>query len=136
MSASRIKRILYIDDDSDDRFFLSQSLAESSETTSLVCATGGVEAMHYLNSLMDTELPSLIILDINMPKHNGMQLLGYMKSHPHVNHIPVVILSTSGSPGNKEACARLGAHSYFQKPFHFDGYKEVVNSLKPILGLS
>ena len=119
--------ILYIDDDSDDCLFLKSSLEDTGHHTNLVCASDGEEAVRYLNSVSPSLLPDLIVLDLNMPRWDGRQTLSYLKSQPHLASIPVVVLSTSESNMEKDACAKLGAASYFKKPFHYDGYKSIVN---------
>ena len=118
--------ILYIDDDSDDCLFLKTSLEDAGNTAKLICASNGEEAVKYLNSIGSASLPNLIVLDLNMPRWDGRQTLHYLKSQPHLADIPVVVLSTSESKQDKEACAQLGAASYFKKPFHYDGYKNII----------
>jgi CheY-like chemotaxis protein len=129
-------KILYIDDDSDDCFFLGLSLTETGTNADLVCAADAEEAINYLNAAKASDLPSLIILDLNMPKWDGRKALNYIKKQPHLANIPVVILSTSESKTDKDACALLGASSYFKKPFHYEGYKEIINSFMPLMGHS
>ncbi|MDQ6610191.1 MAG: response regulator [Bacteroidota bacterium] len=118
--------ILYVDDDSDDCIFLKTSLEASGYKATLVCASNGEEAVSYLNSVASGSLPSLIVLDLNMPRWDGRRTLSYLKSQPHLANIPVVILSTSESKKEKEACEQMGAVSYLKKPFHYDGYKGIV----------
>jgi CheY-like chemotaxis protein len=133
VSTTTIPKILYVDDDSDDCIFLLESFAATTTDTDLVCASGGEEAINYLNSIQEQELPSLIILDLNMPKWDGRQTLNYIKSKPQLADIPVVILSTSENKMDKEVCRRLGAASYLQKPYHYDGYKDIVRDCIPLI---
>ena len=119
--------ILYIDDDSDDCLILKSSLEDCGNNANLIFANDGEEAVRYLNSVSPASLPALIILDLNMPRWDGKQTLSYIKSQPHLAAIPVVVLSTSESKMDKDACAQLGAASYFQKPFHYDGYRSIIN---------
>lgn len=119
--------ILYIDDDSDDCLILKSSLEDSGNHTHLICAHDGEEAVKYLNSVPPAALPNLIVLDLNMPRWDGRQTLRYLKSQPHLASIPVVVLSTSESKTDKDACVQLGAAFYFKKPFHYDGYKSIIN---------
>lgn len=120
--------ILYIDDDTDDCLFLRSSLEDAGNRAKLICASNGEEALEYLNSVAPASLPNLIVLDLNMPRWDGRKTLQSLKSQPHLASIPVVILSTSESKQDKEACAQLGAASYFKKPFHYDGYKSIIAS--------
>jgi CheY-like chemotaxis protein len=119
--------ILYIDDDCDDCLILKSSLEDTGSATNLVCANDGEEAVRYLNAMSPASLPNLIVLDLNMPRWDGRRTLRYLKSQPHLAAIPVVVLSTSESKTDKDACTQLGAVSYFKKPFHYDGYKSIIN---------
>ena len=128
---SSIPKILYVDDDTDDRVLLKESFA--TVQADFICSSSGEEAIKYLNSVDNEALPSLIILDLNMPRLDGRQTLNYIKSKNRLVDIPVVILSTSENKMDKEVCKRLGATSYLQKPFHFNGYKEIVQTCLPLL---
>ncbi len=126
MSNATKSTILYVDDDSDDCVFLKTSIEDAGNEATLICANDGEEAVNYLNSITNSSLPSLIVLDLNMPRWDGRRTLSYLKSQPHLAAIPVVILSTSESNKEKEACERLGAVSYLKKPYHYEGYKGIV----------
>lgn len=133
MSTTSTPKILYVDDDNDDCLFLTESFAASNAHTDLICAPGGEEAISYLNSIDPTALPSLIILDLNMPKWDGRSMLHYLKSSPRLSDIPVVILSTSSNKTDRDVCAQLGAVSYLQKPYHVKGYREIVDNCLPLM---
>jgi CheY-like chemotaxis protein len=129
-------KILYVDDDVDDRYFMSLSLTETGTNADLICASNGEDAIQYLNSTKVSDLPSLIILDLNMPKWDGRKTLNYLKKQPHLANIPVVILTTSNSNSDRESCALLGASSYYTKPYRFDDYKQIISSFGCFLGRS
>ncbi len=129
-------KILYVDDDSDDRYFMSLSLTETGTNADLVCASNGEDAIQYLNSIKTSELPSLIILDLNMPKWDGTKTLNYLKKQPHLADIPVVILTTSSNKADLDKCTLMGASSCFTKPYRFDDYKSIINSFGSFLGRS
>jgi CheY-like chemotaxis protein len=119
--------ILYIDDDSDDCLILRSSLEDTGNTAHLICASDGEEAVRYLDSISSSSFPNLIVLDINMPRWDGFQTLSYLKSDPRLAGIPVVVLSTSDNKADKESCEKLGAASYFKKPYRYDDYITIVN---------
>lgn len=125
--------ILYVDDDHDDRIFLKSSLEDAGNKADLICANDGEEAVKYLNSIGSDTLPSLIVLDLNMPRWDGRKTLGYLKSQPRLASIPVVILSTSENKKEKEACQQMGAADFFKKPYHYDGYKGIVDNFFTII---
>ncbi len=126
-SAAKCK-ILYIEDDSDDQVILGESLSDYGASASLVFADSGEEAINYLESLDAQSLPALIVLDLNMPRWSGEQTLSYIKSRQAYAAIPVVVFSTSNSSTDRQACFSLGARSYFQKPTHYAGYKEIAKT--------
>jgi CheY-like chemotaxis protein len=92
-----------------------------------VYLTDGDQVIHYLEKNKDN-LPSLIVLDLNMPKRNGKQTLEYLKKDARFAAIPVIILSTSDNKLDKEFCTSRGAASYMVKPAHFEGYRKVVQT--------
>jgi CheY-like chemotaxis protein len=128
--------ILYIDDDSDDCLILRSSLEDAGNEANLICASDAEEAVRYLNSVSPSSLPNLIVLDLNMPRWDGKRTLRYLKSQPHLAAIPVVVLSTSENKIEKEACALLGAASYFKKPYHYDDYKNIIANFSRYMNVS
>src|SRR5829696_7955804 len=131
MSSTTKSIILYVDDDNDDCIFLKTSIEDAGRTADLICANDGEEAVKYLNSVSNDSLPSLIVLDLNMPRWDGKKTLQYLKSNPQLASIPVVILSTSER--EKERCRQMGAASYHIKPHHFVGYKEIVDNFFQVM---
>ena len=73
--------------------------------------------------------PSLILLDINMPKKNGIEVLEFVKENPGICSTPIVILSTSSDPNDMSKTKTLGATDYIVKPADYMGYIEIVKSL-------
>jgi two-component system response regulator len=125
--------ILYVDDDSDDCIFLKASVEDTGKEADVICATDGEEAVNYLNSVPSDSLPSLIVLDLNMPRWDGRRTLSYLKSHPLLSAIPVVILSTSENEKEKLNCQQLGAISYHKKPHRYEEYKGIVANFFEII---
>ena len=131
MSNTNKATILYVDDDNDDCIFLKTSIEDAGNNANVICANDGEEAVQYLNSISTDSLPSLIVLDLNMPRWDGKRTLQYLKSNPQLAEIPVVILSTSER--EKEHCRQMGAASYHIKPHHFIGYREIVDSFVRVM---
>lgn len=125
--------ILYVDDDSDDCVFLKTSVEDAGNKANVICATDGEEAVNYLNSVPSESLPSLIVLDLNMPRWDGKKTLSYLKSHPLLANIPVVILSTSENEKERQKCTQLGAVSYHKKPHRLDEYRGIVANFFEII---
>ena len=129
MRTATICNILYADDDADDQAFLNESVTSSGLPARMVTVGNGEEAISYLQGIDEQHLPTLIVLDLNMPRLNGKQTLSYLKAHPQYARIPVVILSTSENAAEKNQCAQIGAASYFVKPLHMRGYQALVQHI-------
>jgi CheY-like chemotaxis protein len=125
-------KILYADDDSDDRLFLHESVLSNRLPADMVYVTNGQEAISYIEQAPEG-LPSLVILDLNMPKMDGKETLSYLKTHPRYCNIPVIILSTSENKTEKDYCTARGALSYFVKPRHMSGYDTIVKACLPYI---
>ncbi len=123
-------RILIVDNDPDDIDLLRSSLYEIG-----VKEVHGVHSMQkaieFLQSITDPyNLPLLIITDLNMPRQNGHELLSHLKSTLRYSHIPVIILSTSGSAKETEKSISLGAQAYFIKPNSIKDYIILAEKLR------
>jgi CheY-like chemotaxis protein len=124
-------KILLADDDPDDRAIMKDAM-DSLEAGNVLCfAENGEQALSILHhGYRPDNRPSLIILDLNMPRMNGTETLRRLKTDERFNKIPVIIFSTSVNPLEKEKCMLLGAHSYITKPVSF---KESMDTAKAFL---
>jgi len=98
----------------------------------LVVVDDGVAAVDYLysrGSYKGFPLPDLILLDINLPKKNGREVLSEIKCNPYLKKIPVVVLTTSNSRNDIEDAYQLNANCYVVKPIDFEKFIEVVQSI-------
>jgi CheY-like chemotaxis protein len=122
------KIVLIAEDDPDDRLLLREAFAERQYDVPLHFVNDGVELIDYLVEVGEGngQWPSLILLDINMPRMNGLQALERIKSHSRMRSIPCAMLSTSTSPDMVSLAYRLGASSYFQKPATFEEMVELA----------
>jgi CheY-like chemotaxis protein len=105
-------RILLIEDDEDDQFSFIDALNKVDNAVLQFLARNGKEALDYLSKACI--LPNLIFSDINMPVLNGIQCLKEIVKNPHINNIPVVMMSTD--TGNAEVAVALGASTFIAKP--------------------
>ncbi|MBS1564698.1 MAG: response regulator [Bacteroidetes bacterium] len=113
-------KILLVDDDPEDRMIVQDGLKELGADNLLEFAENGEVALALLGKhALQGTLPGLVVLDLNMPKMNGTQILKALKEDPRFRHIPVIIYSTSINPLEKDRCLQLGAHSYIIKPVSF-----------------
>lgn len=130
------KVILYVEDDADDVFFLERAFSKAGVTNPLVVVRDGQSALEYLagkGRFADREkhpMPCLILLDLNLPKKNGFEVLKWIRHQPGFFTIAVVILSASNQPKDvHEACA-LGANAYLVKPPSADQLVKLARSIR------
>ena len=124
--------ILMADDDADDRLLAKDALAECDFANDLHFVENGEELMDYLrrrgssSQVPPTPRPSLILLDLNMPKKDGREALREIKSDPDLRKIPVVVLTTSKADTDIGRIYELGANSFISKPVTFDSLVKVM----------
>jgi len=119
--------ILIVDDNPDEVELMTSALRECLLTNPIDVARDGVEAMEYLRS--DSRPSQLVILlDINMPKKNGFEVLDEIKASPELRPIPVVMLTTSSSQVDIVRSYTRGACSYVTKPVGFDDLMEIARN--------
>ena len=109
-----------IDDDDDDRMLMQDIFIEIGAPGAVHFEKSGEAALSYLETLTEAELPVIIVLDLNMPKLNGTQILKLLKTNEKLKDITVIIYSTSVNYIEKEQTLKLGAHSYIIKPSSYE----------------
>lgn len=123
-----IKKVLLADDDADDREIFVRVLDKKTDVQLLRTVENGREVIDYLNGLPAPEqLPDLIILDHNMPKMNGTETLGKLKSDKRYSEIHVVIYSTYSDNKMIETCEQLGASMVLAKPASIREYEAIID---------
>lgn len=127
--------ILMADDDEDDRLLTLDALKESRVLNNLYCVEDGVELLEYLRregkfaDPKDSPRPSLILLDLNMPRKDGREALQEIKADASLRGIPVVILTTSKEEEDMLRGYDLGCASYITKPVNFEGLVDLMRAL-------
>ena len=118
------KHIILAEDDEDDSQFFEEALRSIDDPPSLTKARDGVELTDLLKD--SAKLPDLIFLDLNMPRKNGAQCLSEIRAEKDLQHLPVVVLSTSNSKNIIDSMYHSGANLYIQKPDDFNIWKKVL----------
>jgi len=123
--------LLIAEDDADDRLMIREAFDESGATHDLQFVQDGHELIARLRDLVyqpEAKLPSLVVLDLNMPRKDGRDALREIKQHPRLSHVPVVVLTTSKSPEDIRNAYLLGANCYITKPVTFDGLLQMARA--------
>lgn len=111
-------KVLFVDDDADDRMLFQSAMDEIHPACALVTASNGVEALRMLSTAGE-DLPDVIFMDINMPQMNGRELLLRIRDSQEFRQVPVVVFSTSTSRDDRQYMQEIGAHSYLVKPVSY-----------------
>jgi CheY-like chemotaxis protein len=112
--------ILVAEDDADDRFLIQTAFEEKGYTDKLDFVENGVELISYLADNAKNNIPRIILLDLNMPKKDGRQVLRELKQHELFKRIPIVVFTTTKNENEISRCYDLGANTYIVKPTTFD----------------
>ncbi len=136
MAAATTKRIiLLVEDNPDDEALTLRAFRKSNIVNQIIVARDGVEALDYLFSTgmhqdRDEDLsPQIILLDLNLPKVNGLEVLQKIRTHEKTRLIPVIILTSSNEERDIVESYGLGANSYIRKPVDFEQFVNAVQQL-------
>ncbi len=129
------KNLLLVEDNLDDEVLTLRALRKHNLANDIVVARDGQEALDYLFGVgeysgRDTRvLPQVILLDLNLPKVDGLQVLERLRSEPRTKHVPVVVLTSSNQEQDMLRSYDLGANSYVRKPVDFEQFLEAARQL-------
>jgi CheY-like chemotaxis protein len=128
--------ILLAEDNDGDVFLVRRALDKYIGRYQLLLARDGEEALKILERAdgdHDAPCPDFAVLDLNLPRCNGIQILERLRKTPRCADAPVIIFTSSDSPQDKAAAIRLGANRYFEKPTDLDGFMKLGKLVKEIL---
>lgn len=138
---ARLMHILLAEDNLDDITITKRALEQAKVLNRLHVVRDGEEALEFLRHTgryqdpVSSPQPGLILLDINMPKMNGLDVLKQIKSDPAIRHIPVVMLTSSRRDEDVVRGYDTGCNSFLQKPVEFESFVEMVKQLGLYWGL-
>lgn len=125
-------RLLLVEDSASDVRLIKEAFKELGVPVQLMIAHDGVEATEVLRqaSLAGVNRPDLILLDLNLPRKNGREVLAEVKSSSELKHIPVVVMTSSRSEDDVTQCYALNANCYITKPTDLADYLDVVQAIE------
>ncbi len=135
MSVRPLRTILLADDNIDDCDLVREAWKQAPVGQELRCVSDGTELITndtqegHFSDLQRAPRPSLILLDLHMPKMSGHEALAIIKEHPAYATIPVIVLTTSKAPRDINKSAVQNVHGYIQKPNTFSGYLQLLANL-------
>lgn len=129
-----LKRILLVEDSPNDVELILTSLAESHLGNEVVVVQDGEEALDYLyrRGVFQRRMegnPVVVLLDLKLPKVDGIEVLASLKSDPGLKILPVVVLTSSREEPDLNQCYQLGANAYVVKPIDFDEFMQAIKNV-------
>ena len=133
MINSKLIEILLVEDDPGDIRLTKEAFKEGTVLHNLSTVTDGAKAIDFLSKggeYTDVPRPDLVLLDLNLPKKDGKEVLQFIKSDPDLKKIPVIILTTSSSEFDITRAYQLHANCYITKPIDFDSFIDVIKLIE------
>lgn len=118
------KTIYLADDDQDDRFFLRQAIEAADASTEIIEVENGLELISVMKKQPGLQA-SLILMDMNMPKMNGLETIAAIRADAELSAVPVVMISTSSNSSLIEMAYEAGADSFITKPSTFEEFNQL-----------
>jgi len=129
MNVPKSRLILIVDDDEDDRMFVRNALSQVDPDVRIAEAVDGFEALAYLRDSSKT-FPDLVLLDLKMPRKDGLETLADVREDPTLRHVPVVAMFTTATDPEFVRRAYLaGANAYIGKPSNMASLRDVMSGL-------
>ena len=132
MREPRPIHILLVEDDAGDVLMTREALEEGKVANRLDVVSDGVEAMEYLHaagSSPERPRPDLVLLDLNLPRKGGLEVLEEVKNDPELRRIPIVVLTTSDAERDIVSSYDMHANAYITKPVDFEQFVSVVRQV-------
>jgi CheY-like chemotaxis protein len=140
MPADQPVTILLVEDDPGHARLIERNLRRAHITNEIVTLSDGQQAVDYL--LKESTyagathtMPLLMLLDLNLPRLDGYQVLTRLKAYERTRHIPIIILTTTDEPQEIERCYALGCNVYVTKPVEYDEFAEAIRKLGLFLSI-
>jgi CheY-like chemotaxis protein len=124
--------VLLVEDDPGDVMLIREAFADHKVGNVLSVVSDGVEAMEFVRregEYVNQERPDLVVLDLNLPRKSGSEVLAEIKGDPELSTIPVVVLTTSEAEEDVISSYRQHANAYITKPVDFDRFREIVHQI-------
>ncbi len=129
MQNNNVVEILLVEDNPDDAGLTIRALKKHNLSNHLLHLQDGEEALHFLFSKELNQLPKLILLDLKMPKVDGIEVLRRVKADPEKRIIPIVVLTSSKEERDIIESYQLGVNAYIVKPVDFDKFVQAVSEI-------
>ncbi len=129
-------QVVLAEDNPGDVFLVREALQTHGLAAQLTVQQDGEQMLRFIERVESGQesCPDLVLLDLNLPKRSGESLLKRIRESPLCSKVPVLIVTSSDSPRDREVSARLGASGYFRKPPDFDEFLQLGIVVKQLIG--
>lgn len=127
------RTVLLVEDNPSDVHFIRRSFQRCAPELNLHCLEDGDRALEFLlkkGNFTSAHSPDLLILDLNVPKTDGYEVLRIVRNESKLKLLPVIVLTTSSSVEDRERAQRLGANAYLTKPDSFEDYDKITSAIQ------
>jgi CheY-like chemotaxis protein len=132
-TSSKSFKLVLVENNDDDVFFIERALRRAGYSPSLTRLLDGQHAIEYFSTLGQDGLPDLVMLDLQMPRKNGFQVLSWLREHPSYVKLPIMMLTSSEDPLDVRKAKNLGATDFITKKPHCRDVIEVLDRFFPHL---
>src|SRR3569623_1373489 len=129
-------KVLLAEDNRGDVLLVREALAEHNISAELFVMRDGGEALDYIAGIGEPNrppCPDLVLLDLNLPKVDGLDILAEFRKHPQCTHTPVIVISSSDAPKARERAGALGVTRYFRKPSDLDEILKLGSVVREVI---
>ena len=133
IAGSRPARVLLVEDNEADVRLTREALREAGENVRLSAVSDGDLALAYLRregGYADVPRPDLVLLDLNLPRKNGLEVLEEMRADEHLRCIPVIVLTSSAARQDVEDCYARGANAFVVKPLELEEFMDLIGAIR------
>jgi two-component system, chemotaxis family, response regulator Rcp1 len=131
-------KVLLAEDNPGDVYLVREALVLEKLEFELLVQSDGEQMYDFIRRIDEgaAPCPDVVLLDLNLPRHSGASLLRRMRESPLCSRVPIIIVTSSASPQDRETATRLGASSYFQKPSDFEEFMRLGAVVRQVLARS
>jgi len=133
LAAQRPARVLLVEDNEADVRLTREALREAGENVRLSAVVDGEQALAFLrrqDGFADAPRPDLVLLDLNLPRKNGLEVLDELRADPSLASMPVIVLTSSAARSDVEAAYARGANAFVVKPLELDAFMDLIGAIR------
>jgi CheY-like chemotaxis protein len=133
LASHRPARVLLVEDNEADVRLTREALREAGDDVRLSMVADGEQALAFLRregGFSEAPRPDLVLLDLNLPRKNGLEVLDELRADPSLAQIPVIVLTSSAARSDVEAAYARGANAFVVKPHELDVFMDLINAVR------